>query len=327
MKTKIGYGQKENIDSAITEQKIDSGDIVFTSDTDELAFITPENKAKFIKSRSSKEYTLNGTSLGALQNGDIIPIGIDMDGLLNLITQKAVVPTYYQPSVSIAKNGNGTAPGNYEAGTSIIPNFNATFTKNDAGDLTKLTVMKGAEELGSGTSSPYNYTGETFVLGDETISYKAVATYKEGPVKNNNLNQPDPTGQVKAGSKNSNNVNYTGQRNLFYGTGVGELPEVNSAMVRGLSNKKLNPTKGYVFNVNVEVGQQYVVIAYPASLNDVKEIMYVETNDPGCASNFTKNTVNVADARGGENGLKSYNVYTYFMKVPAAAKMTFKVTI
>lgn len=327
MKTKIGYGQKEKIESAITEQKIDSGDMVFTSDTDELAFITPENQAKFIKSRSSKKYTLNGTSLGALQNGDTIPNGIDIDELLNLITQKAVAPTYYQPSVAIAKNGNGTAPGNYEAGTSIIPNFNATFTKNDAGDLTKLAVLKGAEEMGSGVSSPYNYTGETFVLGDETISYKAVATYNDGPVKNNNLNQPDATGQIKAGTKNSNNANFTGQRNLFYGTGVGELPEVNSDMVRGLANKKLNPTKGYTFNVNVEVGQQYVVIAYPATLNDVKEIMYVETNDPGCASNFTKNIVNVADARGGENGLKSYNVYTYFMKVPAAAKMTFKVTI
>jgi hypothetical protein len=45
------------------------------------------------------------------------------------------------------------------------------------------------------------------------------------------------------------------------------------------------------------------------------------------ASSFTKSTISVADARGGENGLMSYKVYTYAMAVPAAAAMTFKVTI
>ena len=45
------------------------------------------------------------------------------------------------------------------------------------------------------------------------------------------------------------------------------------------------------------------------------------------ATSFTKTTIDVADARGGTNGLKSYKVYTYKMAVPAAAPMTFKVTI
>ena len=55
--------------------------------------------------------------------------------------------------------------------------------------------------------------------------------------------------------------------------------------------------------------------------------MYVETNDTGRAASFTKTTVNVADARGGENGLVEYKVYSYRMASPAAASMTFKVTI
>lgn len=45
------------------------------------------------------------------------------------------------------------------------------------------------------------------------------------------------------------------------------------------------------------------------------------------AANFTKTTLDVADARGGNNGVMSYKVYTYAMAVPAAAGMTFKVTI
>jgi hypothetical protein len=102
---------------------------------------------------------------------------------------------------------------------------------------------------------------------------------------------------------------------------------VNSAFVRGLTGTKLAPSQGYSWNINVSVGQQYIAFAYPADLRDVNNVTYVEANDGGMASSFTKTTINVADARGGENGLKSYKVYTYAMAVPAAAPMTFKVTI
>ena len=114
---------------------------------------------------------------------------------------------------------------------------------------------------------------------------------------------------------------------MFYGTGVGELPELNSETIRGLANKKLNPTNGYVFTIPIAIGQQYVIFAYPNTLKDVTQVMYVETNDTGMASSFTKTLVDIADARGGENGKKSYKVYSYRMSTPAAAGMTFKVTI
>ena len=97
--------------------------------------------------------------------------------------------------------------------------------------------------------------------------------------------------------------------------------------MRGLVNKKLAPSQGTSFNINVAVGQQYIVIAYPANIRDINNITYVEANDSGMASNFTKTTIDVADARGGSNGAMGYKVYTYAMAVPAAAAMTFKVTI
>ena len=327
MKTKIGYGEKDAISTAIENTTLDEGDIIITSDTEEMAFVKPDKNPMFIKSRSTKEYTLNGTDLGALSNGQSIPAGTSIDDLLNMITQKAVHPTYTAPTVSIAKSGSGTASGSYETGTSITPILAATFNKNDAGDLTKLAILKGTEEVGSGATSPYTYTGDVFVLGDETITYKAQATYADGPVKNNNLNQPDATGQIKAGTKDSSNFSFTGQRNLFWGTGVGELPEITSDTVRGLANKKLNPTQGYSWNIPIAVGQQYVIFAYKATLRDVNEVMYVETNDTGMAASFTKTTIDVADARGGENGKTSYKVYSYHMAAPAAATMTFKVTL
>ena len=327
MQTRIGYGNKADINTAITETTIDEGDIIFTKDTEELAFIKPDKSVMFPKNRTSKEYTLNGTDLGALANGSSIPQGTSIDDLLNMITQKAIAPTYTQPTVSLAKSGDGTAAGNYEAGTSITPILTATYNKNDAGDLTKLSILKGSAEVGSDTSSPYTYTGEAIVLGDETITFKAQATYGDGPVKNNNLGQPDATGQIKAGTKDSSTLSFVGQRQLFWGTGVGELPTLNSETIRGLVNKKLNPTQGYSWNIPIAVGQQYVIFAYRATLRDVNQVMYVETNDTGMASSFTKTTVQVADARGGESGKVDYKVYSYRMAAPAAATMTFKVTI
>lgn len=327
MQTKIGYGNKTDIDTAITATTIDEGDIIFTKDTNEIAFVKPDKSVMYPKDRTSKDYTLNGTSLGALQNGEKIPEGTSIDDLLNMITQKAIAPTYTQPTVSIAKSGSGTAAGSYEAGTSITPILTATYNKNDAGDLTKLAILKGNEEVGSDTSSPYTYTGEAIVLGDETITFKAQATYEDGEVKNNNLGQPDATGQIKAGTKNSSNFVYTGSRNMFYSTGVGDIPEITSDYIRGLSNKKLSPTQGYNFTINMAVGQQFFIIAYPSTLRDINKINYVEGNDPNMAASLTKTTINVADARGGENGVIEYKVFYYKAATPFAAPGTMQVTI
>lgn len=327
MQTKIGYGNKADIETAITATTIDEGDVIFTKDTEELAFIKPDKSVMYPKNRTSKDFTLNGTDLGALKDGEKIPEGTSIDDLLNMITQKAIAPTYNQPSVTIARSGSGTAAGNYEAGTSITPILTATFNKNDAGDLTKLSILKGSAEVGSDTSSPYTYTGEAIVLGDETITFKAQATYEDGEVKNNNLGQPDATGQIKAGTKDSSTLSFVGQRNLFWSTSVGELPTLNSETVRGLVNKKLNPTQGYSFTIIVSVGQQNVLICYPSSLRDISKIHYVEGNDPNLVQNFSKSNVNVADARGGENGLKEYKCYTLHLSTPAQATMTLNVTI
>lgn len=327
IKTKLGYGAKTDVAAAITAGKLDAGDVIITSDTHEAAFVDENNSPLFIKSKSSKAYTLNGTTLGALNSGDTIPSEIDMDGLLTLITQKAIAPSYTVSTVAIANNG-GTAAGSYEAGTEITAKLKATFTQNDSKGLNSIEIKKGSTSVASGTTSPLTYTeSETFYLGDTTVTYTASASYQEGIDKTNNLGVIDRTNAFSAGTATSSNYSFTGQRNLFYGTGVGATPTITSAVVRGLSGTKLNPTQNYSWNINIAEGQQYVIFAYPASLRDVNQVMYVETNDTGMAGNFTKTTIDVADARGGENGLKSYKVYSYAMATPAKAGMTFKVTI
>lgn len=270
--------------------------------------------------------TVNGVTGLGIADGATIPAGISFEQFVKMVVQKAIPATYTKPTVSLSNNG-GQASGNVEAGSSITPKLKASFTKNDAGTLTKIAIKKGSTEVHTGTTSPLSYSGSAFTIGDETVTFTATATYGDAPVKNNNLGQESKENWFAGDTVSSSNYSISGKRNLFYGTGSGAIPTINSGMVRGLANTKLNPSQGTSFNITVAVGQQYIAFAYPATLRDVNNVTYVEANDSGMASNFTKTTTNVADARGGSNGLKSYKVYTYAMAVPAAAAMTFKVTI
>lgn len=323
--TKHAFGAKENIETAKESGVIDSFDVLHLTNG-EIAWIDKDNNTVINTPRTQTDITVNGVTGLGIGNGETISAGSTIDDLVRMLVQKAVPATYTKPTISLINNG-GQASGNVEAGTSVTPKLKATFTKNDAGDLTAISISKGGDAVVEGTSSPQTYDGEAIVIGDETITFTASATYGDAPVKKNNLGQDSKENWFAGGTITSSNYSITGKRNLFYGTGVGDVPTVDSTFVRGLGNTKLAPTQGYSWNITVDVGQQYIAFAYPATLRDVNNVTYVEANDSGMASSFTKTTVDVADARGDNNGLASYKVYTYKMAVPAAAGMTFKVTI
>lgn len=323
--SKHAFGSKENVDAAKQSGAIDEFDVLFL-DNHEIGWIDKSGNTVISTTRTQEEVVVNGVTGLGIANGETIPAGISFDDFVKMVVQKAIPATYTKPTLALANNG-GQAIGNVEAGTSITPKLKATFTKNDAGDLKSIVIKKGSTEVANGTASPLTYNGEAIVIGDETITFKATAEYGDAPVKKNNLGAESKENWFAGSTVSSGDYSITGKRNLFYGTGVGAVPTVNSGFVRGLANKKLAPAQGTSFNINIAVGQQYIAFAYPATLRDVNNVTYVESNDGGMASNFTKTTINVADARGGENGLMSYKVYTYAMAVPAAAAMTFKVTI
>lgn len=323
--SKHAFGSKANIESAKTSGAINEQDILFL-DNREIGWIAKDGSTVISTSRTQEPLTVNGVTGLGIANGATIPAGTSFDDFVKMVVQKAIPATYTKPTLAIANNG-GQASGNVEAGSSITPKLKATFTKNDAGDLTSIAIKKGSADVATGTASPLTYDGEAFVIGDETITFSATAAYGDAPVKQNNLGADSTENWFAGSTTTSSNYSITGKRNMFYGTGVGAVPTVTSSMVRGLSNTKLAPAAGTAITINVAVGQQYIAFAYPADLRDVNNVTYVEANDSGMASSFTKTTIDVADARGGENGLKSYKVYTYAMAVPAAAGMTFKVTI
>lgn len=324
---KFYHGASSGIQGKIDDGTINESDIVITSDTDEIVYIDETKTQKPLgSSKSKQEWEVqlgSGGTVGGLKTGDTIPEGTTMDELIKLLTQKSVPATYVQPGVT-CRVSTGTAAGSYEVGTEINTTLQGTFTKNDAGELTTIEILKNGSSILSQATSPITSEAQTFTLGEETVSFTAKATYAVGPVKNDNLGQPSPEGQIKAGSKTSSAVSFTGKRNLFYGTGVGAAPEATSETVRGLANKKLGPTNGTSFNINVAVGQQYVIIAYPATLRDLTKCFYVEQNTD-LAANFEKSTISVQGANGAAGA--DYKVYVYEMAIPAAAEMTLQVQI
>ena len=326
---KFFHGASTGIEGKIEDGTINESDMVITSDTDELYYIDSTKTPHALgSSKSTEEVEVNlgtGGTIGGLTTGDTIPAGTTLDELITMLTQKSVPATYTQPGVT-CRVSSGTAAGSYEVGTSITTTLQATFTQNDAGALTTLTINKSGESspIISGATSPQTTDAQTFTLGEETVSFTATASYAAGAIKNDNLGKPSPEGQIQAGSKTSAAVNFVGKRNLFYGTGTGATPEMSSELVRGLANKKLGPTNGTSFNINVAAGQQYVVIAYPATLRNLTKCFYVEQNTD-LVENFALQTKSVQGANGAAGA--DYKVYVYSMAIPAAAGMTLQVQI
>lgn len=324
------HGAEENIDGKITDGTINESDFIVTT-SDKLIYID-ETKTKHelgggdVETTEEHEVNLGaGGSIGGLETGDTIPQGTSLDELIVMLTRRSEPAQYTQPGVTI-RNSTGQAAGAYEVGTNINTTLQALFTQNDAGALTNLAIYKQgtSDALISGGTSPVSTEAQEFQLTDGSVTFYATATYEEGEIKNDNLGQPSPDGHIEAGSKNSANFTFTGQRNMFYGTGVGAAPEATSEHVRELTNKKLNPTQGYSFNITVAQGQQFVRIAYPATLRKITKCFYVEQNTD-LAENFAETTVSVNGANGAAGA--DYRVLTYEMAVPAAAAMTLQVQI
>lgn len=326
---KFFHGASTGIESKIEDGTINESDMVITSDTDELYYIDSTKTPHALgSSKSTEEVEVNlgsGGSVGGLATGDTIPAGTTLDELITMLTQKSVPATYTQPGVT-CRVSSGTAAGSYEVGTSITTTLQATFTQNDAGALTTLAINKSGvgSPIISGATSPQTTDAQTFTLGEETVSFTATASYAAGAIKNDNLGKPSPEGQIQAGSKTSAAVSFVGKRNLFYGTGTGATPEMTSELVRGLANKKLGPANGTTFDINVAAGQQYVVIAYPATLRNLSKCFYVEQNTD-LVENFALQTKSVQGANGAAGA--DYKVYVYSMAIPAAAGMTLQVQI
>ena len=186
--TKHAFGEKANLENAITQGKVNEFDEVFLTDTDELAYVNKQKEVKYVTPRTQNVVEFNGvTEIGGLKASDFpsgIPAGKSVEDILKMLIQKRIPATYNKPTITLGNSG--TTAGTKEAGTTISPVLNATFTQKDAGALTEIKIQKNNVDIEGATSatSPYSYEPEDFVLGDETVTFRAVASYADGLASN-----------------------------------------------------------------------------------------------------------------------------------------------
>ena len=232
-------------------------------------------------------------SLGKYPNGSTIPAaGKTLDEfLLDLVTE-SIHPTYTAPTVSISSDKTAS----YEIGTNIgTVTLSSSFNQNNGGAATSTTYFQNSGSLGTGVN-----TNNHGVLST-SISYSVTVTYGAGTVVlNDNLGNPDATGQIAAGST-SRSLTISPYANKYFGTSVSN--SIDDATLRAGTNEVASGKAKSNFSIPISSGTNYIFYAYPASLGALSSI---SVEGFGSLDAFTLTTRNVTNASGYS---QSYNIY------------------
>jgi hypothetical protein len=289
-------------DTSFLLKKTDTSFLLKKSDTTYLLqkVDTTAILAMYAK-KFTKDVVLNGvSSFGKYTNGQTIPAkGKTLDEFLYDVVTQVVLPTYTAPSVSISAS---PAFGNYEIGYNPgLVTLSNSYTKNDAGNVTLTTYNKGGTSLGTGvnTNTPGPITN--------SVSYNVTVNYGAGTiVKNDNLGNPYPTGQITAGSTSSGSGSYTTYSKRYWGGTSVAFTESNTYNYASLSQALGSDNSGSSNSITVSLtptGTQNVFFAYLASSPDLSSILY---NGNESIDSFTKSIILITNAQG---YTQSYKVY------------------
>ena len=264
------------------------------------------------------------TKTGELAVNAVVEAGTSLQDMLVQMLSQSKDPSKSNPSITAFTVKDGSAT-DFEAGSTVTPTWASTFS---AGSYSyKSTVAKDPISPVSGTGvtvtawditqdgttigTTEDGTGASFVMGDDTVNFKAVATHTAGNYALTNLNKlPETDVQIAAGSKEKT-ASMTSYRKMFAGGVVDKDAAITSAVIRGLGTGVKATTAATEFKANV--GDTMLIFAYPKTLSAKTPTFEYFTMSWEGFSGFeaAASTVQVADKRGGENGLKEYVVYTY----------------
>lgn len=267
------------------------------------------------------DFTVKGTTIGMYSDGDVIPTDTSVLAVLKNILTTIENPIYDAPTIVLTTSDVLVV----ESDTTITPTINSVFTQHDAGTLTGFRIKEDGVAIVADVAVQSPFTQAAFTIVDDIVTYVAEADYNDGTVKQTNMGIDYPAGQIMAGTKVSNALIYKGVRKAFYGTdSVLKSALLNSTSVRAL-NGFLNVVEGTVLDISIPVGATMVTFAYPETLRDVSSVIYIEGMNAEIKSAFTKSTVSVAGAEGGN--AVNYKVYTYIPAVPFPNTVNYKVII
>ena len=248
---------------------------------------------------------ISGYTVDAIEE---LPDKIDL-----IISKVATAPTYVAPVASINQSNV-----NVETGTTWSQDKTASFTQNDAGDLTSAvfdSVDFSEQELSN--KSKTLTIAKTNVTTVQTIT--ASFTYAQGPLKNNNFDIPDNRGRIAAGTK-TQSFTITPELHYFYGA-VNDAWTITSANVRtDTTNTAPSST------LMLETGTTYkrFVVAVPSTVS-ITSVTDEGNLHADITSNYVlQGTFQIEDA--GQN-LHDYKVYMFEPATSYPTSTTHKITI
>lgn len=289
------------------DQKTDDMTSAVGIDSDGKLWVKPGSSIDTI---SADKVMFSGDLVFTYQFGKYVPTGgkvtVPADNkswldILNDAYSEDKNPTITQPTVTVS---SATARA-YEVGTSVTPAYSATFNagKYEYGPTptgAAITAWSASNNVTEETKDTQSGTFASYIVPDGSAYRITVSgTYSDGQIPVTALNKPYTAGQIKGTTKTVQTGIISGYRNSFYGTFADKSTAISSASIRGLAQKSGKAlANGNTFTVNVPVGAESVVIAYPATLRNVTSIKDVNGLNADITSAFTASTMEVEGAAG-----------------------------
>lgn len=255
--------------------------------------------------------------------------------LLDAYATEDVDFTITKPSITLTAGANQGYKA-YEVGSSVTPSYSLTFNPGvypygpETGvEVTGYEVSFNGETLNSASGS---FT--TFVVPDGfSQKVSAKATYDEAATSpNSNLGNPVVSKKIAAGTTDTKNGDsLTSYRSFFYGKVNKDIADLTSADIRALTNgKAYSGSKTIEIKANNDANVKYFVVAIPADSTraGITKVESTAGMTVTVTDQWTKNgeIIKVADARGGDNGLKDYKI-SYWTSAEIDGGTVHKVTL
>lgn len=216
-----------------------------------------------------KDITVRGVTVGNLKNGDVLKEGMTFTQFVEKLLVKQIPYNYVKPTISLSSN----TELKFERGTTITPTISCQYNKHDGGDvltykLTKKILKNTTEALDDVVIRDHT---EEIILNDN-VQFKAEVEYADGPIKQNNLGQDQPEGQIKR-NKITSSITISAVK-AYWGFPSDSETEPTAEEIRDTDVTGIDLQKGSTIKVVAKPSTRTIVFAYPATLGDCTKIRY-----------------------------------------------------
>lgn len=282
-------------------------------------------------------------AVGGLAKGITLTSSSGITEVLRTILEKVFEPTEESPSFTISFAGSPTTT--VEAGTSTNLTINANFNQGvvRGTGIGAGWVTTGNQGVRAGAATSYTINGSNMGLTtsrnigsviavDGATTYNgsnSTVTYGTGIVPKNSLGVNSTTLTQLQGNTipASNNLSYTGRRNLFYGTSTSVLEPPSSGFIRTLT-PLFNPSSSTAFTITAPTGTRTVIVAVPsgAGYESVANNTFKVQNDlTKLAVTFASTGINIPAANG--YAPTGYKVWYLVNGGPTSEPVTYNVSL